>query len=112
MFRAGLLMKFTFASLMLLLVHAVMGVPLAAQSVRDSGLAEIESSAGRPDALVSATVAIAKPGATQRCAFLAETSMLVVARTPSVQLSCAADMSDLPLHWGTGDRHAWDEGKP
>ena len=38
--------------------------------------------------------------------------LLVVAKAPSVQLSCAADLSDLPLHWGTGDRHAWDEGKP
>tara|TARA_B100000678_G_scaffold146218_1_gene122160 strand:+ start:332 stop:652 length:321 start_codon:yes stop_codon:yes gene_type:complete len=106
-------MKFTFASLMLLLAHALMGVPLDAQTLRaaasaeaDSGDVAAESRAGNVLTALSAE----RIGASAIPASVAGHADDV--RGGFFRTRSFGYAASLPLRWGAGDRHAHFTGKP
>ena len=113
-------MKFTFASLMLLLAHALIGVPLSAHVTGDTASAEVDGLSGAAEAR-SDPAAVGDIGSAVEAPALAAFHPIVFAASPQVEPApvrafAQADSGmrsfDLPLHWGSGDRHALDEGKP
>ena len=118
---AGLLMKFTFASLMLLLVHALIGAPLAAHVTSDAASAEVNPAFGGTQS-ADGDIALAEVGDAVKAglvgggwASVAAIGVLATVPAPVRRFASALPghhRFDLPVHWGTGDRHALDEGKP
>ena len=111
--RAGLSMKFTFASLMLLLAHALMGVPLDAQTLRAAASAE----AGTGDVVADSSAGIGLTGlSAERIGVSAVPATLAqsadVVRGIGYPSRGTAYAALLPLRWGAGDRHAHFTGKP
>lgn len=106
-------MKFTFASLMLLFVHAVIGVPLAAQGLHCSRLAEVEPAfAGQTaDRAMDTGVSAARLLPALQ-AVLSAPAQTASAAAASILTAAQAFAYNPPRHWGSGDRHALDEGKP
>ncbi len=106
-------MKFTFASLMLLLAHALMGVPLDAQTLRAAASAEADTGDVAGEACVGIGFAAVSAERTGMSAVPASLARMAGeehcrnARVPEYGYAAA-----LPLRWGTGDLHAHFTGKP
>ncbi len=113
-------MKFTFASLLLLLVHAVIGAPLSAQTARGTATVEMNPAFGVGENAGS-SVNSDDPGSviarsTARAYDGAMFAVPIQPRPIPARYSAAPLPGEhsfvLPLHWGSGDRLALDEGKP
>lgn len=118
-------MKFTFASLLLLLVHALTGVPVAAETSRDAASAEVNRAFGAGEdagfhldmtwesAVTSCQLSCGSALAGSHTAAFASSRQAEPVPLRQLTQPLPGERSfDLPLHWGSGDRLALDEGKP
>lgn len=116
-------MKFTFASLLLLLVHTLVGAPLAAQTTRDTASSEINPVLGigedagfdldKVDDVAVSTCCQLIYGSGTHAAALTSTAQAEPVPVHHLTQALPGEQSfDLPLKWGSGDRLALDEGKP